>query len=256
MVVVGAAPEHVSSQMFFSNLRIEELLHTKATTAGDAEEAETQVYSRIQYGQCMSSAPIQISRLDGATPILKPFVRALSEVDAPLLAKRFYGGGDPGPIAATMAHVPELLETALPFIGGALSPSAIDFRTKEIVILRTSVLLQCRYCIDSHTPVALDSGLSHAETSALRNEDEPLNVFASPRERALISWNDAVAGTVGRIDPAVRAEFAAHFAEHEIVELTLLIGATMLLNRYATSLELPVHPDTLIRLAKEGFAAS
>jgi AhpD family alkylhydroperoxidase len=185
-------------------------------------------------------------------------VRQLSEAEAPLLAKRFFVGGDPGPITATMAHVPELLETALPFIGGALSPSAIDFRTKEIVILRTSVLLQCRYCIDSHTPVALDSGLSHDETAWLRRETDTAlsDVFSSARERALIGWNDTVAGDVGRVNAAAREEFKTHFAEHEIVEITLLIGATMLLNRYATSLELPVSPDTLARLAKEGFASA
>jgi AhpD family alkylhydroperoxidase len=186
------------------------------------------------------------------------FVRQLTEAEAPLLAKRFFGGSDPGPITATMAHVPELLETALPFIGGALSPSAIDFRTKEIVILRTSVLLQCRYCIDTHTPVALDSGLSLDETAWLRKESDKdvADIFMSPRERALIAWNDTVAGEVGRVNTAARDEFKSHFAEHEIVEITLLIGATMLLNRYATSLELPVSPDTLTRLAKEGFASA
>jgi len=191
------------------------------------------------------------------TGAVSAMVHLLSEAEAPLLAKRFYGGGDPGPITASMAHVPELLEAALPFLGAALSPSAVDFRTKEIVILRTSALLHCRYCIASHTPVALDSGLTHDETHWLRNESTmPVaDVFGSPRERALITWNDAVAGQVGPVDPRVRAAFQEHFAEHEVVEITLLIGATMLLNRYATSLELPVNGETLARLAREGFTA-
>ena len=48
---------------------------------------------------------------------------------------------------------------------------------------------------------------------------------------------------------------SAHFAEHEIVELTLLSATTLLLNRFATSLQLPVHESTISRLAIEGFAA-
>ncbi len=185
-------------------------------------------------------------------------VHLIDASEAPLLAKKFFGGGDPGPITASMAHVPELLEPALSFIGGVLSPSSIDFRTKEIVILRTSVLLQCRYCIDSHTPVALDSGLSSEETHWLRNETAlPIaEVFSSGRERSLIHWTDAVGGQIGRVDPAVRDVFTKHFPEHEVVEITMLIGATMLLNRYATSLELPVNDATLTRLAKDGFVAS
>ena len=47
---------------------------------------------------------------------------------APLLARPFYAGGDPGPIVAAMAHVPELLEVAMPFLGTALGPSGIDWR--------------------------------------------------------------------------------------------------------------------------------
>ena len=47
----------------------------------------------------------------------------------------------------------------------------------------------------------------------------------------------------------------ANYADHEIVEITVLIGATMLLNRYATALQLPVGASTLERLAVEGFAA-
>jgi AhpD family alkylhydroperoxidase len=185
-------------------------------------------------------------------------VHLIEADEAPLLTKKFFGGGDPGPITATMAHVPELLEPALSFIGGVLSPSSIDFRTKEIVILRTSVLLQCRYCIDSHTPVALDSGLTPEETHWLRNEvTAPIaSVFSSAREQSLIGWTDVVAGKVGRVDVIVRDAFTKHFPEHEVVEITMLVGATMLLNRYATSLELPVNDGTLTRLAKEGFAAS
>ncbi|MEO6120537.1 MAG: hypothetical protein ABIW46_09855, partial [Acidimicrobiales bacterium] len=51
---------------------------------------------------------------------------------APLLARPYYLGGDPGPIVAALAHVPELLEVALPFIGVALGPSAMEARAKEL----------------------------------------------------------------------------------------------------------------------------
>ena len=43
------------------------------------------------------------------------------------------------------------------------------------------------------------------------------------------------------------------FEAHEIVELTLLAATTVLLNRYASALRLPVHAGTIDRLATEGF---
>ena len=174
---------------------------------------------------------------------------------APLLARPFYAGGDPGPIAATLAHVPELLDTALPFLGAVLSPSAIDFRTKEIVILRTSCVMACRYCIDSHTPVALDAGLSPGQVRALRNEPghEVETAFPDGRERALIAWTDEVASGRGQASDGATAAIRARFSDAEIVELTLLAAVTLLLNRYASTLRLPVAPPTIERLAVEGF---
>ena len=178
---------------------------------------------------------------------------------APLLAMAYYAEGDPGPITAAMAQVPELLEVAMPFIGAVLSASSIDWRTKEIVILRTSALLACRYCVDSHTPVALDSGLTPVQVRALR--DAPAHspaasaAFATQRERVLVAWTDAVACGSGPVGAAASAAVVEHFADHEIVELTLLGATTLLLNRFATALQLPVHPSTLERLAADGFAA-
>ena len=180
-------------------------------------------------------------------------VELLGPLDAPLLAKGFYSGGDPGPIVTSLAHVPELLEVALPFIGATLGASSIPFRTKEIVILRTSVLLGCRFCVASHTPVALDSGLTPIEVHALRNEGPIETAFANNSDRVLIAWTDAVAGNQSVPDALVDA-VKANFADHQIVELTLLVGCTLLLNRYATALRLPVGESTLDRLTAEGMA--
>jgi AhpD family alkylhydroperoxidase len=174
---------------------------------------------------------------------------------APLLARPFYGDGDPGPITATLAYVPELLETALPFLGAVLSPSSIDPRTKEIVILRTSAMRACRYCIDSHTPVALDAGLTPVEVRALRGEPGFTigDAFADGRERALVAWTDEIAEGKGAASDNATHAMTSHFAAHEIVELTLLASVTLSLNRYASTLRLPVGAGTIARLAADGF---
>lgn len=177
-----------------------------------------------------------------------PAVRLLDAEQAPLLARPFYANGDPGPIVAALAQVPELLEVALPFIGVALGPSAVSWRSKELVIVRTSALLDCRYCVQTHTVVALDAGLSKAQIRALCGETPVAGAFGDRRELALLRWVDVVAGERGPVPPEVGRAMHAHWDDHEIVELTVLVGATMLLNRFATAMELPVAAETLRRL--------
>ncbi len=181
-------------------------------------------------------------------------VRLVDAGQAPLLARPYYAGGDPGPLVASLATVPELLDVAMPFLGAVLGPGAATFRQKEIVIVRTSALLECRYCFDAHSVVALDAGLSLDEVRVLRGEAPLDGCFGAPAEAALVAWVDVVAGATGPVADSIADEFRRHHPEHVVVELTLLVGATMLLNRYCTALELPTAPATRERLVKAGLA--
>jgi AhpD family alkylhydroperoxidase len=177
-------------------------------------------------------------------------ISLIEQGQAPLLARPYYADGDPGPIVAALAQVPELLVVTMPFLGTVLGPSALSARTKELVILRTSARAGCRYCVESHTVVARDVGLSVAEARALRGEAAVDSAFRDQADRAVLDWCDAIVGT-GPVDPAARVRLLSFFAEHEVVELTLLAASTLLLNRFCTALELPTSSTVLARLAAE-----
>lgn len=180
-------------------------------------------------------------------------VRPITPEQAPLLARPYYADGDPGPIVGTLAHVPELLGPALSFIGPALGASALSFRTKEIVIVRTSAVAGCRFCVQTHSAVALDAGLTPEEVRALLDAAaDPAGAFPAPRETALLRWVDVVARP-GPVSDEAREAVLGHWAEHEVVELTTVVGTTLFLNRFATALALPTSADVVSRLAGEGL---
>jgi len=170
--------------------------------------------------------------------------------DAPLLARPYYGDGEPSPIVAALAQVPEFLTVAMPFVGTVLGDSAICERWKEIVIVRASAVRGCRYCVEAHTVVAWEAGLTPDEVRALRNEG-PFPASFDDRERAIAAFAtalcDAPADAVAHLRP--------YFGDHEIVELTTVGAATIMLNTFATALGLPTSAATRDRLAAEGIAA-
>ncbi len=190
--------------------------------------------------------------MTNGSPQARP-IATLSAAEAPLLAQPYFASGDPGPIVAVLAQVPEMLEVAIPFIGLVLGPSAIDIRTKEMVVLRTSARASCRYCVESHTVGALDSGLSTTEVRALRGEGAVEEAFPAEEDRAVIAWCDALVGC-GPIDNACRDRLRSDRPDHVVVELTLLATTTLLLNRFCTALELPTSPEVLARLVAVGMA--
>lgn len=180
-------------------------------------------------------------------------VDLLDATTAPIPVKQYFAEGDPGPIVAALANVPELVGPTLGFIGSALGAGSTGVRLKEFAILRTSALQQCQYCINAHTTVALDVGLSSDEVQGLRGEIELDDAFPEEADRALIAWIDANAGATGPIADEIYDRARAHFGEHTLVELSITIGATLFLNRFATNFQLPTSPDVITRLAAEGL---
>ena len=70
----------------------------------------------------------------------------------------------------------------------------------------------------------------------------------------MLAWVDRVAGSTGAVADDVADELSRHFEDHLVVELTLLVGTTMLLNRYCTALALPSSSSTRVRLAEAGLS--
>lgn len=188
------------------------------------------------------------------TNTLGPRVALITADQAPLVAARHWGRGDPGPIVAALAHVPELLEAALPFIGQALNGSIVDRRAAELVIVRASAVLGCSYCTLTHGAIALDADVSPQEVRALCAPSPPaFDAFPDEWERALLAWVDEVAAGRGEVPDEVARDLAAHVDDALLVELTAMVGCTIFLNRFCTSLRLPTGEATLARLAAAGI---
>jgi AhpD family alkylhydroperoxidase len=154
---------------------------------------------------------------------------------APLLARPYYReDGSASELTRALAQVPEVLEVALPFIGRLYGETSLDLRTKELVIFRVSALNRCRYCIRVHGEAAREAGVSEAELADLAGDAAG---FAGS-EAALVKWCDGLCAAPEPVADAVAQGLREHFAEHEVVELTLVAGATIMLNRFCTALEL------------------
>lgn len=168
----------------------------------------------------------------GGIDTSSPAIPLIARERAPLLARPYLAGDEPSPLAGLMAHVPELLEATMPFIAAIYGPTALAPRLKELVILRVSVRNGCRYCTRVHDDVAAEAGVSEGERRALQAPETPLALEG--RERAAVLFADAMCAAPGDAVAGLR-EF---FRDDEIVELTMLAGATIFLNRFCTALGL------------------
>ena len=165
-------------------------------------------------------------------------LRLLDRDAAPPPAQLWYRpDGGASPLTRPLATAPDVMETLMPFLGQIMGESAVDLPTKELVILRVSQLNGCRYCLATHRPAALDSGVPSAQVDAVCDA-APLEELPA-RERAIIAWVDQVSADPGGVTDDFVAATLDHVRDDELVELTVLAGTVAMLNAYCTAFDIP-----------------
>lgn len=102
----------------------------------------------------------------------------------------------------------------------------------ELVKLRASMINGCAYCVDMHTKDARAQGESEQRLYAVSVWREA--PFFTPRERAALSWTEAVTQvSVAHVPDEVYDFARQHFDERQLVDLTMVIIAINNWNRLA-----------------------
>ena len=174
-----------------------------------------------------------------------PRLPLIDRDQAALTIKRLYPNeGDASNITKALAGSPDTLAAMAPFLAQVMNASTIDYATKEVVVLRVSAVNRCDYCVPTHAVVATKAGFS-AEAVALLASDEAPDERLEPRHRVLAEYCDRVVGDANDVDDDLLERMREHFEDHELVELTVLAGASTTLNYVAPIAELPLDSATL-----------
>lgn len=113
-----------------------------------------------------------------------------------------------------------------------IAQSGLEPVLLELVRLRASQINGCAYCLDRHTSDALKAGENARRLGTLPAWRE--SPFFDERERAALEWTEALTLVAARgVTDEVWERVHPHFAEGELVDLTLAINAVNAWNRFA-----------------------
>lgn len=113
-----------------------------------------------------------------------------------------------------------------------LRDSGLEASLVELVKTRASQLNGCAFCIDMHTKDARAAGETEQRLYALSAWRE--TPFFTPRERAALSWTEAITNIQqGHAGDEVYEEALQEFGEAQLVRLTLAITQINAWNRIA-----------------------
>ncbi len=143
-------------------------------------------------------------------------------------AKRIYGRPlEPTKVIAH--HRPLLVGYGLVSLALERFSHRLSERHKNLVMLRTSQLAGCEWCLDFGSRLAQDAGMPEAdlrELSRWRNSHRFDEV-----DRVALEYAEAMTRTPVEVSDELFARLRGHFDERQIVELTMAIGLENLYSR-------------------------
>lgn len=127
---------------------------------------------------------------------------------------------------------PHGMAQAMSAVDRYVKQSGLEPRLVELVKMRASMINGCAYCIDMHSKDARAEGESEQRLYALSAWRE--TPFFSERERAALEWTESVTlVSQTHVPDDVYERVRQHFAEEELVNLTLAVIAINGWNRLA-----------------------
>lgn len=147
----------------------------------------------------------------------------------------------------TAAHSPAILRWLVPFVSVVQRKgpeTELEASTRELAILKTSLLNQCSYCYTHNQALGRGTGLSEEQLHAIEHDDHLTSAAFTDRERLAISWAEAVTLNTARRDMALFAALEDEFSSQEIVELTFAIAMFNMINRVNESLHVDLEDQS------------
>ncbi|MCZ6861630.1 MAG: carboxymuconolactone decarboxylase family protein [Alphaproteobacteria bacterium] len=126
----------------------------------------------------------------------------------------------------------------------------LDVRTKTLVILKTSILNGCDYCVGHNSALGRSIGFEDDEIDAIAGDFENSEYFSDP-EKAAIAWAECLTERTYRQNPGVMARLKEHYDEAQIVEITMVSGFFNFWNRFTDGLQIDLESSDSVGKIKK-----
>lgn len=133
-----------------------------------------------------------------------------------------------------LLHSPPMAEGWLAFFTSVRQKGELSGRYRELAIMRIAVINGAQYEFKAHVPFALEEGLTQAQLDALAADRSPEGLTEA--DRAVLAYTDAMTRAV-RVPEDVFAAVRRHFAERELVELTVTIAGYNCVSRFLEAIQ-------------------
>ena len=145
----------------------------------------------------------------------------------------------------TVAHRPEIFESMIAHFEAVLNTGTLPIKLKELVIVRTSQLNNCQYCLASHTRISKKLGWSEDQLAHL--EDYAKRDDFTVAEKVALRLAELMTRNERSLTDEEWQEIREFYSEGEVIELMAAIGLFNYFNRFNNLLDMEATAPVVVQ---------
>ncbi|WP_430967274.1 carboxymuconolactone decarboxylase family protein [Spongiimicrobium sp. 2-473A-2-J] len=138
--------------------------------------------------------------------------------------------------------VPNLCIPMTDFIMEILQDGFVDWKTKELVILKSTLENECEYCVTQHEVVSRRLGIPDEKVADLKGVVYQTSPHFTEGEKAILDLTLQIRDDANRVSPELWARIREHWTEQQIVEIVYTITAYIMVSKFGDALHVELEP--------------
>lgn len=145
-------------------------------------------------------------------------------------------------IFKVLGHQPEYGTVFTDTVMAILKDGVLDWRTKELLILKSTLRNDCRYCVVQHERVSNMLGIDSEKIADLDGERYKTSPHFSEGERALLDFAVQIGADANRVPKHLWARLKQHWSEAQIVDAAFVITTYIAVSKFGDALGVELEP--------------
>jgi AhpD family alkylhydroperoxidase len=145
-------------------------------------------------------------------------------------------------IFKVFGHTPELGTCFTDSVMAMLKDAELDWKTKELLILKATHRNECQYCVVQHEAVSQRLGVTEDQIAALDGDLYRTSDLFTDGEKALLDLTVQIGIDANRISNDIWSRVKAHYTEPQIVEAVYVITQYIAISKFGDALGVVLEP--------------
>ena len=145
-------------------------------------------------------------------------------------------------IFKVFGHTPELGAIFTDSVMAMLKDGELDWKTKELLILKATHRNECQYCVVQHEAVSGRLGISNEKISDIEGDRYKTSPHYTEGEKALLELTAQIGIDANRISQDLWSRVKKHYTEPQIVEAVYVITQYIAISKFGDALGVVLEP--------------